>query len=149
MFLAIKSYSDEILKNCIKDGEYKDYLILKLSEISELDLTDRLRVAILKISYENPDLLDQAINLYHKDWRDLLVAANLASDLEAYKEWAKTCLRLGEISLNFSVALTIAPNEKGNVRCPKCNFSFNISDSRVWDGKIHNRCGARLEISLA
>jgi hypothetical protein len=48
---------------------------------------DRFRFAALKLSNGNFEKLRQAVDLAKVDWRDLLVAAGFANDLEAHKNW--------------------------------------------------------------
>jgi hypothetical protein len=48
---------------------------------------ERFRFAALK--YSNGDLsrLERAVKLAQEDWRDLLVGAGFADDVEAHKRW--------------------------------------------------------------
>jgi hypothetical protein len=48
---------------------------------------DRLRFAVLKLSDGDFGKLEKAVTLAKRDWRDLLVAAGFANDLQAHKEW--------------------------------------------------------------
>lgn len=48
---------------------------------------DRLRFAALKLSDGNVEKLRSAVNLAKTDWRDLLVAAGFARDINAHKSW--------------------------------------------------------------
>lgn len=50
---------------------------------------ERVRFAVLKISSGNEDKLMEAISLAKRDWRDVLVWAGFANDLEAHNKWAE------------------------------------------------------------
>lgn len=54
----------------------------------------RLRFAALKVSAGKMDTLMEAVNLAKMDWRDLLVWADFANDLEAHEKWAKQILQI-------------------------------------------------------
>lgn len=49
---------------------------------------ERIRFAALKVSGGNIDKLYEAIALAQKDWRDLLVSAEFADDIEAHTKWS-------------------------------------------------------------
>jgi hypothetical protein len=46
-----------------------------------------VRFAALKLSEGRLDRLEEAIKLAQTDWRDLLVAAGFAHDVEAHLNW--------------------------------------------------------------
>jgi hypothetical protein len=48
---------------------------------------ERFRFAALKLSEGNFEKLRRAVDVAKIDWRDLLVAAGFANDLEAHKKW--------------------------------------------------------------
>jgi hypothetical protein len=48
---------------------------------------DRVRFAALKLSDGDLEKLCGAIRLAKTDWRDLLVAAGFANNIEAHKKW--------------------------------------------------------------
>jgi hypothetical protein len=48
---------------------------------------ERIRFATLKISAGSLDRLQQAVDLATQDWRDLLVAADFANDVNAHTRW--------------------------------------------------------------
>ena len=48
---------------------------------------ERVRFAVLKLSKGDVDQLKKAIGLAKEDWRDLLVSAEFANDLDAHKRW--------------------------------------------------------------
>ena len=50
---------------------------------------ERIRFAVLKIRHGDQDKLLEAILLARRDWRDVLVWAGFANDLEAHSAWAK------------------------------------------------------------
>ena len=49
---------------------------------------ERIRFALLKISHGDINKLLEAISLAKRDWRDILVWAGFANDLNAHEEWA-------------------------------------------------------------
>jgi hypothetical protein len=49
---------------------------------------ERIRLALLKISNGDINKLLKAISLAKRDWRDILVWAGFANDLNAHEEWA-------------------------------------------------------------
>ena len=53
---------------------------------------DRIRFAAIKISNGNLDQLKSAVIMANTDWRDLLVYANFATDINMHNEWAKSIL---------------------------------------------------------
>ena len=54
---------------------------------------ERIRFAALKLSEGNISKLLRAIDLASRDWRDLLMAADFGSDLNAHETWAKEILK--------------------------------------------------------
>jgi hypothetical protein len=50
---------------------------------------ERVRFAVLKISNGDQDKLLEAVLLAKRDWRDVLVWAGFANDLDAHTQWAK------------------------------------------------------------
>jgi len=50
---------------------------------------ERVRFAVLKISNGDEDKLLEAVLLARRDWRDVLVWANFANNLDAHNQWAK------------------------------------------------------------
>lgn len=48
---------------------------------------ERVRFGVLKLSEGDLDHLLEAIQLAQTDWRDLLVAAGFANDIEAHWAW--------------------------------------------------------------
>jgi hypothetical protein len=57
-----------------------------LETASELDM-DRFRFAALKLSDGSLDKLRDALRLAKLDWRNLLVAAGFANDIQAHTSW--------------------------------------------------------------
>jgi hypothetical protein len=57
-----------------------------LEKLNEIEL-ERFRFAALKLSGGNIDKLREAIELAKKDWRDLLMASEFATDLTAHTRW--------------------------------------------------------------
>jgi len=53
---------------------------------------DRVHFAIIKLSNGNIESLKSAVNMAKKDWRDLLVCAEFATDVKAHITWADTTL---------------------------------------------------------
>ena len=52
-----------------------------------VELIERIRFAVLKLSCGDLNALGRAIDLAKLDWRDALVAADFANDLNAHKSW--------------------------------------------------------------
>ena len=50
---------------------------------------ERIRFAALKIAEGNIDLLKDEIQLAKTDWRDLLVNAEFADDINAHEQWIR------------------------------------------------------------
>jgi len=48
---------------------------------------ERLQFAALRLSEGNLDKLNRAIALSNRDWRDLLMAAGFAEDINAHVSW--------------------------------------------------------------
>ena len=55
--------------------------------------SDRIRLAVLKLTKGDPNEVLTYIALAQLDWRDLLVAADFAHDTGAHLLWAKEILR--------------------------------------------------------
>lgn len=53
---------------------------------------ERIQFAVLKISDGDQDTLLEALLLAKQDWRDVLVWADFANDLDAHNQWAKDLL---------------------------------------------------------
>jgi hypothetical protein len=60
-----------------------------LPDLGKADMIrlERFRFAALKYSDGKLDLLESAVKLAQIDWRDLLVAAGFAHDVEAHRKW--------------------------------------------------------------
>jgi hypothetical protein len=48
---------------------------------------ERVRFAALKLSDGNLEKLHDAVRLAKEDWRDLLVSAEFADDINAHRQW--------------------------------------------------------------
>lgn len=48
---------------------------------------ERIRFAVLKVSQGNLETLGQAIERAQADWRDVLVHAGFAHDVNAHRDW--------------------------------------------------------------
>lgn len=48
---------------------------------------NRIRIAALKLSNGDLEKLKTAVDLAKRDWRDLLVSAGFANDINAHEEW--------------------------------------------------------------
>ena len=53
---------------------------------------ERIRFAVLKLSEGDLTNFERAIELANTDWRDLLVSARFANDINAHNTWADTIL---------------------------------------------------------
>lgn len=54
----------------------------------ESQAADRCEIAALKLSMGSIEKLGQAVNLYHTDFRDLLMAAGFGFDTGAHETWS-------------------------------------------------------------
>lgn len=63
-----------------------------LAGLEKLDTIrlERFRFAALKVCDGELEKLERAVQLAQTDWRDLLVAAGFAEDLNAHEAWAPT-----------------------------------------------------------
>jgi hypothetical protein len=52
-----------------------------------LELLERIRFAVLKLSHGDLNALQQAIDLAKLDWRDALVSAGFGDDIKAHESW--------------------------------------------------------------
>jgi len=50
---------------------------------------ERIHLAILKISAGDVNKLTEAVALARRDWRDVLMWAEFANDLDAHRKWAR------------------------------------------------------------
>jgi hypothetical protein len=57
-----------------------------LEKLNEIEL-ERFRFAALKLCQGDLPRLYEAIQLAQQDWRDLLVAAEFANDIQAHLKW--------------------------------------------------------------
>jgi hypothetical protein len=60
---------------------------------------DRIRFAAVRLSAGQLSSLREAIQLAQTDWRDLLVAADFADDVNAHEEWQPRPLSLEKVNL--------------------------------------------------
>jgi hypothetical protein len=65
---------------------------LPLCDNSTPESLERLRFAALKVSNGETDRLNEAVELAKRDWRDVLMWAEFANDLDAHKKWADQLL---------------------------------------------------------
>jgi hypothetical protein len=83
----------EVLFSPAERGEAEQLLVelcgsnLPFCENSDSTSLERLRFAALKLSGGRLPALYSAVELANTDWRDLLVAAGFAEDVEAHKSW--------------------------------------------------------------
>lgn len=71
----------ELLENECADN-------LPFSESTSPEALERFRFAVLKVGENNMEKLYKAVELAQVDWRDLLVAADFADDVDAHLVWA-------------------------------------------------------------
>ena len=60
---------------------------LPFHEDSDATSLERVRFAALRVSRGNLNELYSAVELANVDWRDLLVGAGFADDVDAHKSW--------------------------------------------------------------
>jgi hypothetical protein len=65
--------------------------------------SERLKFAIIKLALAGPGTgrrqrqgIDIAEKLYRADWRDLLVSAEFATDLQAHEKWCDSMLKTSD-----------------------------------------------------
>ena len=60
---------------------------LPLVDSSYVEMAERIRFAVLKLSGGDLESLNRAVQDAAVDWRDTLVAADFAEDTQAHKNW--------------------------------------------------------------
>jgi hypothetical protein len=60
---------------------------LPLIDPSFVQLVERIRFAVIKLSQGELDELNKWVGLAKKDWRDVLVAAGFGSGIEDHLDW--------------------------------------------------------------
>ena len=60
-------------------------------------VSERLRFAVIKLALQGPQMFRVAAELFRVDWRDLLVNAGFADDLEAHEKWCKAVLTARDV----------------------------------------------------
>ncbi len=65
---------------------------LPFCENSTPESLERIRFAVLKISNGDWTKFGQALDLAKRDWRDVLMWAEFANDLDAHQKWADQLL---------------------------------------------------------
>ena len=77
--------ADRLLRNDCADN-------LPLCEKPTPNELERIRFAAIKLSQGDLFKLYYAVDLAQKDWRDLLMASDFASDIKAHDNWATSIL---------------------------------------------------------
>ncbi len=68
-------------------------LLLQISKTgSGNQAPDRCEIAALKISCGSVEKLRLAVELYHLDFRDLLMSAGFGCDIRAHEKWESNCI---------------------------------------------------------
>lgn len=84
-----------VLERMFPSPEQKAVRSLLLEECTgklpsvEPDAYERIHLAILKISNGDSRKFTDAVELARIDWRDVLMWAEFANDLDAHKKWAR------------------------------------------------------------
>lgn len=60
---------------------------LPLLKATDKEAIERVQLATLKVSAGSLEKLITAVELAQRDWRDVLVAAGFAQDVQAHKKW--------------------------------------------------------------
>jgi hypothetical protein len=87
--------TEMVLERMFPNAEQEAIRILLLEECNgKLSLADengyeRIHLAILKISNGDMKKIADAVDLARIDWRDALMWAEFADDLDAHKKWAR------------------------------------------------------------
>lgn len=62
------------------------------------ELIDRIQLAVIRGSGWNVESIAKAIELANRDWRDVLMAAGFANDLESHRLWQRHALVTHDVS---------------------------------------------------
>lgn len=84
----------ELLKRIDLPLKEREMLQLGLEELveshlAEAELLERIMFAVVKLVTEDHKLLKEMTSLAKQDWRDLLMQAGFATDLESHKIWSR------------------------------------------------------------
>jgi len=143
--MSLTDITFRVLEACFADTEFRKEIWQYLESIKSEPITDREALSIIRISLNDPDHFESAVELQRIDYRDLFMAAE-HGQLESHLDWANSILAKPPKSKSArSNEISVTPNERGIVKCPKCGFKLNVLKvSSAWSGVKHKRCGQRL-----
>jgi len=85
-------FSDKVKEEAIFFLQNECAENLPLGKMGTPEGIEKIRFAVIKISNGDIDVLGKAISLASADWRDVLVWADFANDVEAHNKWADRVL---------------------------------------------------------
>ena len=145
------SYSlDDVLRACLADDGQRRELAQALAIRPREGVAPpsrRIDFSIVRLVIETPDrdVGPQVLKLAETDWRDLLVAAGHAHELDAHEHWAaRVVANPPQVTLR-DLELPMPVDETGWGRCPHCDRRFKLT-SEAWDGARHTRCAGRVRV---
>lgn len=141
----------QVLQACLADDVQRAEIAQRI--VREL-MDDKLgservvfSVVRLVLHHREVDKVDWAFALAATDYRDLFMCAGHGG-LHDHDVWAAEVLaRPPQVVLQQTPPRPAEVSATGWVRCPQCDFKFKRTDPNAWDGKHHQRCGARLRLS--
>jgi len=146
--MPLTNITFQVLEACFADTDFRQEISGYLESIRSESISDRESLSIIRIALRDPDHFDSAVELQKIDYRDLFMAAEFGQ-LDAHMEWSIRVLAEPPKSKGErSEKVSVTPDTRGMVKCPKCGFSLNVSKvSSAWNGEKHIRCGQRLAIA--
>ena len=137
----------QVIEACFADTDFRKEIWQYLEPIKSESITDREALSIIRIALNDPDHFESAVELQRIDYRDLFMAAE-HGQLGSHMDWASSVLAEPPKSAKErSKKVSVTPNIRGVVKCPKCGFKLNVLKvSSAWNGEKHKRCGQRLMV---
>jgi len=145
--MALTNITFQVLEASFEDTDFRREIWEYLESFDPESITDREALSIIRIALKDPDYFDTAVELQKIDYRDMFMAAE-HGHLESHLDWAMSVLKNPPKSnRERSEKISVAPDERGFVKCPKCGFRLKVLKvSSAWDGTMHKRCGQRLTV---
>lgn len=140
----------QVINACFKDGEFKETIKSFIQSFDTSDMSDREALSIVRIALNDPDLFDYAVHLHNVDYRDLFMVAG-HGELNSHLEWASSVLaKRPQSTLAPSPPITVSPDPRGIVKCPKCGYAVihSISAKKVASGTAINICAVGKNLRL-
>ena len=80
-------------------SDFRHFLENLLSSCFEFPATDRVQLAVLRGTSWDLEKIRKNILLANSDWRDLLVQADFAEDLNEHENWQKNAIKYSSIDV--------------------------------------------------